>query len=259
MLIKTALAAAATIFATAALTPSAQAATVKSIVLVHGAWADGSSWSKVIPLLTAKGFHVTAVQLPLTSLADDAATVKRALALETGPVVLVGHSYGGAVITEAGNDPKVSALVFVAAFAPDAGQSAGSLNASVPPAPIAAQAKPDPQGFLKLTKTGIYDDFGQDLTPAEKEVLYVAQAPTNVKSLGGTISTPAWRSKRSWYIVAAQDRAIVPSLEATMAKTISAKTTTVEGSHLIMLSKASAVAAVIEDAAAASTENIATH
>ena len=221
-----------------------------NVILVHGAWADGSSWSKIIPLLTAKGLNVTAVQLPLTSLADDAATVKRALALESGPVVLVGHSYGGAVITEAGNDPKVTALVYVAAFAPDAGQSAGSLNASVPPAPLGAEVRPDSQGFLKLTKTGVYQDFAQDLTPAEKLELYEAQAPTNAKSLGGSISTPAWRSKPSWYVVAAEDRAIPPTLEATMAKTIQAKTTTVKGSHLIMLSKAPVVAAVIEEAAA---------
>jgi pimeloyl-ACP methyl ester carboxylesterase len=255
MLIKKALVAAATISALAAIASNAQAAATKSIVLVHGAWADGSSWSKIIPLLTAKGLHVTAVQLPLTSLADDAATVKRALALETGPVVLVGHSYGGAVITEAGNDPKVSALVYVAAFAPDAKQSAGSQGAAVPPPPMGAEIRPDSQGFLKLTKTGVYDDFAQDVTPSEKLELYAAQAPTNAKSLGGTISTPAWRNKPSWYIVAAQDRAIPPTLEATMAKTIGAKTTTVQGSHLIMLSKASAVAAVIEDAAAAPIEN----
>jgi pimeloyl-ACP methyl ester carboxylesterase len=228
---------------------AASAQPAKSVILVHGAWADGSSWGKVIPLLAAKGIRVVAVQLPLTSLADDAATVKRAIALETGPVVLVGHSYGGAVITEAGNDPKVSALVYVAAFAPDAGQSAGSLNASAPPAPINAEVRPDSEGFLKLTQTGVYDDFAQDLSTAEKLELYVAQAPTNVKSLGGVISAAAWRSKPTWYIVAADDRAIPPTLEATMAKTIQAKTTTVQGSHLIMLSKASEVAAVIEDAA----------
>ncbi len=240
---------AATLFALAILPTTVHAQPAKNVILVHGAWADGSSWSKIIPLLTGRGLNVTAVQLPLTSLADDAATVKRALALETGPVVLVGHSYGGAVITEAGNDPKVIALVYVAAFAPDAGQSAGSLNASVPPAPMAAEVRPDSQGFLKLTKTGVYEDFAQDVTPAEKLELYAAQAPTNAKSLGGAIDTPAWRSKPSWYIVAAEDRAIPPTLEATMAKTIGAKTTTVKGSHLIMLSKASAVATVIESAA----------
>ena len=243
-------ASAAILFGTACapLAPSPEPA--KNVILVHGAWADGSSWSKVIPLLTAKGLHVTAVQLSLTSLADDAATVKRALALETGPVVLVGHSYGGAVITEAGNDPKVTALVYVAAFAPDAGQSAGSLSASVPPPPMGPEVKPDAEGFLKLSKTGVYNDFAQDVTPAEKAELYAAQAPTNVKSLGGVISKAAWHSKPSWYIVAAQDRAIPPTLEATMARTIHAKTTTLQGSHLVMLSKSAAVASVIETAAA---------
>ena len=238
------------LFALAGLPATVHAEPAKNVILVHGAWADGSSWSKIIPLLTAKGLNVTAVQLPLTSLADDVATVKRALALETGPVVLVGHSYGGAVITEAGNDPKVTALVYVAAFAPDAGQSAGSLGASVPPVPLGTEVRPDSQGFLKLTKTGVYEDFAQDVTMAEKLELYAAQAPTNGKALGGTISLPAWRSKASWYIVAAEDRAISPTLEAAMAKTIQAKTTTIKGSHLIMLSKAPAVAAVIEDAAA---------
>ncbi len=228
----------------------AKAEPAKNVILVHGAWADGSSWSKVIPLLEAKGLNVVAVQLPLTSLADDAATVQRAIALETGPVLLVGHSYGGAVITEAGNDPKVSGLVYVAAFAPDAGQSAGALGASVPPPPMAAEVRPDAMGFLKLTRTGVYDDFAQDLTPREKAVLYAAQAPTNAKSLGGAISTAAWHSKPSWYIVSAGDRAIPPGLEASMAKTIHATTTTIQASHVVMLSHPDAVAAVIERAAA---------
>jgi pimeloyl-ACP methyl ester carboxylesterase len=229
---------------------AANAASAKNVILVHGAWADGSSWSKVIPLLNAKNLHVTAVELPLTSLADDAATVKRAIALEDGPVVLVGHSYGGAVITEAGNDPKVSALVYVAAFAPDAGQSAGALNASGTPAPMATEAKPDAEGFLKLTKIGVYDDFAQDLTATEKAVLYATNAPTNVKALGGTITKAAWHDKPSWYVVAANDRAIQPSLEAAMAKTIHATTTTVKSSHVAMLAKPAEVARVIERAAA---------
>lgn len=231
-----------------ALPNAALAEPVKNVILVHGAWGEGSNWSRIIPILAAEGLHVTAVQLPLTSLADDAETVKRAIALEDGPVVLVGHSYGGAVITEAGNDNKVSALVYVAAFAPDAGQSAGALNASVAPAPLGSEARPDTQGFLKLTKTGVYDDFAQDLLPGEKLELFTSQSPTNVKSLGGNISAAAWHQKPSWYIVATHDRAIQPVLEAQMAETIKAKTTKVEGSHLIMLSHPSEVAKVIEDA-----------
>ncbi len=229
----------------------ARAQATKNIILVHGAWADGSSWSRLIPLLLAKGYDVTAVQLPLTSLADDAATVKRAIALEDGPVILVGHSYGGAVITEAGDDPKVAGLVYVAAFAPDAGQSAGSLSASVPPPPMASEARPDAEGFLKLTRAGVYDDFAQDVPPALKAQLYVAQAPTSVKSLGGNITVAAWRSKPSWYIVAGNDRAIPPSLEAAMARTINATTTTIQASHVAMLSHPAEVAAVIERAAGA--------
>lgn len=222
---------------------------VKNVILVHGAWADGSSWSKLIPLLNAKGMNVVAVQLPLTSLADDAATVKRAIALEDGPVLLVGHSYGGAVITEAGNDPKVKGLVYVAAFAPDAGQSAGSLGATVAAPPLAAEVKPDSEGFLKISKTGIYESFAQDLTAAEKAILYAAQAPTNVKSVGGNVTGAAWHNKPSWYIVASKDRAIPPELEVTMAKTINATTTTVASSHVPMLSHPDAVAAVVEQAA----------
>lgn len=228
---------------------SAAPSQVKNVILVHGAWADGSSWSKIIPLLNAKGMNVVAVQLPLTSLADDATTVKRAIALEDGPVLLVGHSYGGAVITEAGNDPKVKGLVYVAAFAPDNGQSAGSLGATVAPPPLAAEVKPDSEGFLKLTKDGIYESFAQDLSAPEKAILYAAQAPTNTKSLGGTVSNAAWHNKPSWYIVASKDRAIPPELEASMASKIHATTTTVESSHVPMLSHPDIVAAVIEQAA----------
>ena len=226
---------------------------VKNVILVHGAWAEGAdSWSKVIPLLEAKGLNVVAVHLPLTSIADDVATVKRAIALENGPVLLVGHSYGGAVITEAGNDPKVVGLVYVAAFAPDAGQSAASLSATVAPPPLGAQVKPDAFGFLKITKTGIYDDFAQDLTSAEKATLFAAQVPTNVKSLGGKISVAAWHSKPSSYIVAGNDRAIPPTLEATMAKTIHAATTTItDASHVVMVSHPDEVASVIANAAGA--------
>jgi pimeloyl-ACP methyl ester carboxylesterase len=133
--------------------------TASNVILVHGPWADGSSWSKVIPLLPDGGLRVSAVQLPLISLKDDVATVKRAIALENGPMILVGHSYGGVVFTEAGNEPKVAGLVYIAAFAPDVGQSVGSLGASVEPAPMGAEVRPDAQGFLKLTEAGVKNDF----------------------------------------------------------------------------------------------------
>src|SRR5262249_54411069 len=143
-----------------------------TVILVHGAWADGSCWSKVIPALAAAKLSVTAVQLPLTSLQNDAATLKRAIALEEGPLLLVGHSYGGAVITEAGNDPNVIGLVYVAAFAPDAGESAGALLGSVLPTPLASELRPDGEGFLKMTRQGYFESFAQDLSEVEKIVLF---------------------------------------------------------------------------------------
>ncbi len=221
---------------------------VRTVLLVHGAWADGSSWSKVIPLLEAKGLHVVAVQIPLTSFADDVAATQRAIALEDGPVLLVGHSYGGAVITEAGNDPKVAGLVYVSAVAPDQGESALGLISSVP-TPIGSELRPDKSGFLKLTPKGIAEDFAQDLSPKEIAVVTATQVPVSVTAMKGEVTTPAWKSKPSWYIIAANDRAISPDLEATLAKKIGATTTTVSSSHVIMLAQPSKVANVIFDAA----------
>ena len=215
------------------------------VILVHGAWADGSSWAKVIPLLAARGHSVTAVQLPLTSLGDDVATVKRAIALASGPIILAGHSYGGAVISEAGNDPKVEALVYIAAFAPDAGESAGSLGASVEPAPLGAEVRPDAQGYLKLTQSGVRDSFAQDLTDTEKLVLYSAQSPTAGAALGGTVSAPAWRGKTCRYLVAMNDRAIQPTLQRSMAKRLNAAVVEVAASHVAMLSPPKEVASLI--------------
>ena len=223
-------------------------ATKFTAILVHGAWADGSSWSKVIPRIEDAGILPVAVQLPLTSLEDDVATVKRALALQEGPVVLVGHSYGGVVITEAGADPKVKGLVYVAAFAPGAGESAGSLGASAPPSPMGAEVRPDAQGFLRLTREGVFTGFAQDLPEIEKRILFAAQAPTNGKALGGNVTTPAWKNKKSWYLVASEDRAIQPELERTMAKRIGATVVSVGSSHVAMLSHPKEVASLIADA-----------
>jgi pimeloyl-ACP methyl ester carboxylesterase len=225
-------------------------AKASNVILVHGAWADGSSWSKVIPLPLARGLRVTAVQLPLTSLKDDVATVKRALALEDGPAVLVGHSYGGVVITEAGNDPKVSALVYIAAFAPNTGQSAGSLGASVAPAPMGAEVWPDKEGYLRLTESGVKNAFAQDLAPVEQDVLFAAQSPTAGAALGGIVSEAAWKKKPSWYLVATNDRAIQPDLERTMAKTINAKAIEVASSHVAMLARPQETANLILEAVA---------
>jgi pimeloyl-ACP methyl ester carboxylesterase len=220
-----------------------------NVILVHGAWADGSSWSKVIPLLQVRGLRVTAVQLPLNSLDADLATVKRAIALEDGPTLLVGHSYGGVVITQAGDDPKVVGLAYIAAFAPDVGQSAGSLGASVEPARLGAEIRPDQEGFLKLTASGVKNDFAQDLTPTEKSVLFAAQGPTAGAALGGNVSVAAWKTKPSWYLVATADRAIQPTLQRAMAKTINAKTIEVTSSHVAMLARPEETAKLILEAA----------
>jgi pimeloyl-ACP methyl ester carboxylesterase len=224
------------------------AAAVKTVILIHGAWADGSSWSKVIPLLQAKGLHVVAAQIPLTSFADDVSATQRAIALEDGPVLLVGHSYGGAVITEAGNDPKVAGLVYVSAVAPDKGESAFALITSVP-TPVGSELRPDKSGFLKLTPKGIAEDFAQDLSAEEIAILTATQVPTSVAAMKGEVTVPAWQSKPSWYIIAANDRAISPDLEAAQAKRAGATTTTAPSSHVIMLAQPSKVADVIFDAA----------
>src|SRR5258708_35961381 len=159
---------------------------VTNIVLVHGAFVNASSWSKVIPLLEAKGLHAVAAQIPLTSFADDVAATQRAIALEEGPVLLVGHSYAGAVITEAGNDPKVAALVYVSAVAPDQGESAFGLITSVP-TPIGSELRPDKSGFLKLTPKGIAEDFAQDLSAKEIAVLIARQVPVSVAAMKGEV------------------------------------------------------------------------
>ena len=222
---------------------------ITNIVLVHGAWADGSSWSKVIPLLEAKGLHVAAVQLPLSSLAEDVATVNRALALEDGPVLLVAHSYGGVVITQAGIDPKVVGLVYVAAIAPQEGQSAFDL-ANAYPTPALQELRVDQLGFLKLTPKGIREDFAQDLSDYEQTVLTATQGPTaGGASLSAPVSAAAWRNKPSWFVIAAHDRVVSPALQAVEAQQMNATSLTLSSSHVAMLSQPYAVASVIRRAA----------
>ena len=231
-------------------TPMSQPQRVRNIVLVHGAWADGSSWNKIIPLLQQNGFHVTAVHLPFTTLAEDAATVKRALALQNGPAILVGHSYGGAVITEAGDDPNVAALVYVAAFAPDLGQSAGDLNNQYPPPSESKEIRPDANGFLQLTDKGVAEDFGQDLTPPEKQIIAAIQGQVSgPNELGAKVTTVAWKQKPTFYIVADQDRMISPELERKFAAQMHAKTIHISSSHVPMLSHPKQVAEFIASAA----------
>ncbi len=215
------------------------------VILVHGAWADGSSWAKVIPLLAARGHTVIAVQLPLTSLGDDVATVKRAIALASGPIVMAGHSYGGAVISEAGNDPKVETLVYIAAFAPDAGESAGSLGASVEPAPLGAEVLSGRAGVSKAHPIGSARLLCAGFDRHRKAGPYSAQSPTAGAALGGSVSAPAWRTKICRYLVATNDRAIPPALQRRMAKRLNATVVEVASSHVAMLSHPKAVASLI--------------
>lgn len=230
-------------------TASAAAPGIKNVVLVHGAFADGSSWAKVIPLLQARGLTVTAVQNPLSSLADDVAATKRAIADANGPVVLVGHSYGGSVISEAGNDPKVAALVFVAAGAPNAGQSFSDMAAPYPvPAGIAA-IKMDASHFLTLPPAAVAQDFAQDLPRSVTAVMASTQGPTAAAVFSAKIGNAAWMIKPSWYIVCTNDRMIQPDLERALAQKLHAKTTEIASSHVPMLSHPEQVAQVIIDAA----------
>ena len=221
---------------------------VKNVVLVHGAFADGSSYAKVIPLLEARGLNVIAVQNPLSSLADDVAATKRAIAIQDGPVILVGHSWGGMVISEAGNDPKVAALVYIAALVPEDGQATNDVLKPYPPTPGLSAVSADASGYLTLTRAGIEDAFVPDLPKDERAVVFATQGPWNSKALSDKVASPAWKNKPSWFIVV-DDRMVPKEFELAIAKKIGATTTTLTAGHVPMLSKPKEVAAVILDAA----------
>ena len=231
--------------------PAVAADGVRNVVLVHGAWADGSSWAKVIPLLEKAGLNAVAVQNPLTSFEDDMAATKRAIALQDGPVILVGHSWGGVVITEAGADPKVAGLVYVAAFAPEVGVPVGELGKDFPPPPGLAEVRPDAAGYLTLTTKGVMEFFAPDLPMAQQKLIAATQGQTNSSVFGARVTNAAWKTKPSWYVVAANDKMIQPDLERQFAKNIKAKTITVPSSHVAMLSHPNEVAKLIVDAAKA--------
>ena len=220
-----------------------------AVVLVHGGFVDGSGWQEVYRLLTEDGYSVSIVQNPTLSLAGDAAAAKRVIDAQGEPVILVGHSYGGAVITEAGNGPNVAALVYVAAFAPDTGESVNTLIADPPPGAPVPPILPPQDGFLFLDRDKFHASFAADLPAAQAAFMADSQVPWGVDALGGTISEAAWRSKPSWYLVATDDRMIPPPAQRSMAERAGATVVEAAGSHSIYLSQPAAVAELIEQAA----------
>jgi pimeloyl-ACP methyl ester carboxylesterase len=223
-----------------------------NIVLVHGAWGDGSHWSHVIPFLHRKGFRISAVQNPLISLPEDIDRTRKLTELQDGPTLLVGHSYGGAVITGAGHAANVVGLVYVAAFAPDAGESLGSLNATRPASSGSANIFPDKYGFLWIKQDKFRESFCQDLDETQALVMAVTQKPIAARCFEDKSGEPAWKKKPSWYQVSSNDRMIPPDLEVWMAERIKPKKTiTLTASHAALASQADAIVGLIEEASGA--------
>jgi pimeloyl-ACP methyl ester carboxylesterase len=221
-----------------------------SVVLVHGGFVDGSGWDQVYNTLKKDGYSVSVVQNPTSSLADDVAATKRVLSGETMPVILVGHSYGGVVITEAGNDPKVKGLVYIAAFAPDKGESVGSLIKNpVPGAPVPPILPPQ-DGYLLLDKAKFAASFAGDLPKDKADFMANSQVPWGLDALNGAVSEPAWKTKPSWYLVATDDRMIPPPAQQFMSKRAGSTVVEVKGSHAVYVSQPEEVAALIRKAAA---------
>ncbi len=224
-------------------------AVVKNIVLVHGGFVDGSGWEGVYKALKRDGYAVAIVQNPTISLADDVAVTKRVIAAQNGPVILVGHSYGGAVVTEAGNDPKVAGLVYIAAFAPDKGESVSSLIKDPPPGAPVPPILPPQDGYLFLDKAKFPAAFAGDVSPEAASFMADSQVPWGVEALGGAIDEPAWRTKPSWYLVSTEDRMIPPDAQRAMSKRAGSTVVEVKGSHAVYVSQPQAVALLIEKAA----------
>jgi pimeloyl-ACP methyl ester carboxylesterase len=246
------LASAALLTLAAGTSPAATPADLpKSVVLVHGGFVDGSGWEGVYEILKKDGYQVTIVQNPTASLADDVAVTKRAIAAADGKVILVGHSYGGAVITEAGNDPKVDGLVYITAFAPDKGESVSSLIANPAPGAPVPPILPPQDGFLLLDKSKFAASFAGDVKPELAAFMANAQTPWGVAALNGVVTEPAWRTKPSWYLVATADKMIPPDAQRAMAKRAGASIVEQSGSHAVYVSQPKAVAALIEKAAQA--------
>jgi len=220
-----------------------------AIVLVHGGFVDGSGWEDVYKILKKDGYNVSIVQNATVSLGDDVATTKRVIDAQTAPVILVGHSYGGVVVTEAGNDPKVAGLVYITAFAPDAGESVSTFIANpVPGAPVPPILPPQ-DGYLFLDKGKFAASFAADVNKAKADFMANSQVPWGVAALGGAVSTPAWKTKPSWYLVATDDKMIPPAAQRAMSKRAGSTVVEVKGSHAVYVSQPAAVAALIEKAA----------
>ena len=219
-------------------------------MLVHGAWADGSSWNKVTSLLQAKDLSVIAVQIPLTSIEEDVVATNRIIADTEGPIILVGHSWGGVAVTQAGVDPKVAALVYVSAFAPDVGESGSSLISAHPTPPALSTMVTDSAGFVYQTIDGVLKNIAPDIPVAEARVLAVTQRRLAGKAFGQTVTAAAWKSKPSWFIVTADDRVVSAELQTAEARRMEARITVLQSSHMSLLSHPGEVAAVIEEAAA---------
>jgi pimeloyl-ACP methyl ester carboxylesterase len=225
------------------------ASVIKNIVLVHGAFADGSSWSRIIPLLEEKGYSVVAAQNPLTSLADDAAAVRRTIALQDGPVILVGHSWAGAVITQVGDDPKVAALVYVSAYAPDVGQSANDASAPFGWTEGQKQIRVGADNFATVRLEGILEDIAQNLPMADRKLMFAVQGQTYAPAFDEKLTTAAWKTKPTWAIISANDRMLPPAMQESAARRMGAVTTTLPTCHMVILEEPVKVAAVIDEAA----------
>jgi pimeloyl-ACP methyl ester carboxylesterase len=222
---------------------------MNNIVLVHGGFVDGSGWEGVYRTLKKDGYNVSIVQNPTLSLADDVAVTKRTLASQDGPVILVGHSYGGAVITEAGNDPKVVGLVYITAFAPDKGESVATLIKDPPPGAPVPPILPPQDGYLFLDRTKFRASFAADVDPERAAFMADSQVPWGVEALSGQITEPAWKAKPSWYLIATDDKMIPPDAQRFMSKRAGSTIVEVKGSHAIYVSQPEAVAALVEQAA----------
>jgi pimeloyl-ACP methyl ester carboxylesterase len=222
---------------------------VKNVVLVHGGFVDGSGWEGVYKALKNEGYTIAIVQNPTISLADDVAVTRRAIAAQDGPVILVGHSYGGVVITEAGNDPKVAGLVYVAAFAPDSGESVSALIKDPPQGAAVPPILPPQDGYLFLEKAKFAASFAADVSADAAAFMADSQVPWGVEALSGTVTQPAWKAKPSWYLVATEDKMIPPDAQRAMSKRAGSEVVEVKGSHAVYVSQPQAVASLIARAA----------